>query len=364
MPAGRPLAPLTLTDDERAKLAAWSRRPKSAQRLALRAKIVLAAADGHSNTAIATDLRVTLPTVGKWRSRFLATRLDGLTDEPRPGPPRTITDAQVEDVVTRTLESKPANATHWSTRGMAQATGLTQTAISRIWRAFGLKPHLRETFKLSTDPYFVEKVRDVVGLYLSPPDKAVVLSVDEKSQVQALDRTQPVLPMTPGQVERGTHDYVRNGTTSLFAALDVATGQVIGRCHRRHRHQEFLKFLDHIDATVLHEDGVTVHLVMDNYATHKTPAVRRWLARHPRFVVHFTPTSGSWLNQVERFFAEITEKRIRRGVFKTVTALEQAIQAYLAEHNANPKPFKWTATADLILRKVEDVCKRTLNSGH
>jgi transposase len=364
MPAGRPLAPLTLTDDERAKLTAWARRPKSAQRLALRARIVLAAAEGQSNTAIASDLRVTLPTVGKWRSRFLAKRLDGLTDEPRPGPPRTITDAQVEAVVTKTLESKPANATHWSTRGMAQATGLSQTAVARIWRAFGLQPHRHETFKLSTDPYFVEKVRDVVGLYLSPPDKAVVLSVDEKSQVQALDRTQPVLPMTPGQAERGTHDYVRHGTTSLFAALDVATGKVIGTCHRRHRHQEFVRFLAEVDAAIPPGDGVTVHLVMDNYATHKTPAVRRWLAKHPRFVVHFTPTSGSWLNQVERFFAEITEKRIRRGAFKTVRALEQAIESYLAEHNTNPKPFKWTATADLILRRVEDVCKRTLNSGH
>ena len=358
------LQPLTVTDDERAKLDAWVRRPKTAQRLALRARIVLAAAAGRSNTAIAADLRVTLPTVGKWRQRFLDRRLDGLTDDPRPGPPRTITDAHVEDVVTRTLESTPANATHWSTRGMAKATGLSQTAVSRIWRAFGLQPHRHETFKLSTDPYFVEKVRDVVGLYLHPPDRAVVLSVDEKSQVQALDRTQPTLPMTPGQAERGTHDYVRHGTTSLFAALDVATGKVIGTCHRRHRHQEFVRFLDEIAAAVPAEDGVTVHLVLDNYATHKTPAVKRWLAKHPRFVAHFTPTSGSWLNQVERFFAEITEKRIRRGVFKTVKALEEAIASYLAEHNANPKPFKWTATADLILRRVEDVCKRTLNSGH
>ena len=358
------LKPLTLTDDERAKLEAWARRPKTAQRLALRSRIVLAAAGGRPNTAIAAEFRVTLPTVGKWRQRFLLKRLEGLADEPRPGPPRTVTDAQVEEVVTRTLESKPSDATHWSTRGMAKAAGLSQTAVSRIWRAFGLKPHLTETFKLSTDPYFVEKVRDVVGLYVSPPDRAVVLAVDEKSQVQALDRTQPVLPMTPGQAERGTHDYVRHGTTSLFAALDVATGRVIGVCHRRHRHQEFVKFLDEIDSAVPHENGVTVHLVMDNYATHKTPAVRRWLARRPRFVVHFTPTSGSWLNQVERFFAEITEKRIRRGVFKTVKALEQAIEAYLAAHNANPKPFKWTATADLILRRVEAVCKRTCNSGH
>jgi transposase len=350
------LKPLTLTDDERSKLTAWTRRPKTAQRLALRARIVLAAADGHTNTTIAADLRVTLPTVGKWRQRFLDRRLDGLTDEPRPGPPRTITDARVEEVVTKTLESKPANATHWSTRGMARHTGLSQAAISRIWRAFGLKPHRAEAFKLSADPYFVEKVRDVVGLYLDPPDRAVVLSVDEKSGTQALDRTQPALPMTPGQAERGTHDYVRHGTTSLFAALDVATGKVIGKCQRRHRHQEFVKFLADIDAAVPDEDGVTVHLVMDNYATHKTPVVKRWLARHPRFVVHFTPTSASWLNQVERFFAEITEKRIRRGVFRSVRELEQAIDAYLAEHNRNPKPFRWTATADLILRRVEELC--------
>ena len=363
MPGPR-LATLALTADEQLKLEAWVRRPKTAQRLALRSRIVLAAAQGRSNTAIAADLGVCLPTVGKWRQRFLGKRRDGLTDEPRPGPPRTITDAHVEDVVTRTLESKPADATHGSTRGMARTTGLTQTAVSRIWRAFGLKPHLRETFKLSTDPYFVEKVRDVVGLYLDPPDRAVVLCVDEKSGTQALDRTQPVLPLAPGQAERGTHDYVRHGTTSLFAALDVATGKVIGKCHRRHRHQEFVKFLADIDAAVPHEEGVTVHLVMDNYATHKTPAVRRWLARRPRFVVHFTPTSGSWLNQVERFFAEITEKRLRRGVFKSVAALERAIEAYLAERNANPKPFRWTATADLILRRVEEVCQRTCNSGH
>lgn len=364
MPLGRPLKPIVLTDDERAKLVTWSRRPTTAQRLALRAKIVLAAADGQANSAIASDLRVTLPTVGKWRQRFLECRLDGLTDEPRPGAPRTITDAQVEDIVTQTLETKPKAATHWSTRGMAKATGLSQTAISRIWRAFGLKPHLHETFKFSTDPYFVEKVRDVVGLYLNPPERAIVLSVDEKSQVQALDRSQPVLPMTTGQAERGTHDYVRNGTTSLFSALNVATGNVIGKCYRRHRQQEFLKFLAEIDAALPVDEGVTIHLVMDNYATHKTPAVKRWLTRHPRFVVHFTPTSASWINQVERFFAEITEKRIRRGVFKSVKALEHAIEEYLADHNADPKPFRWTATADMILRKVEEVCKRTCNSGH
>jgi transposase len=364
MPLGRPLKPISLTADERAKLVTWSRRPTIAQRLALRAKIVLASAEGQANTTIATDLRITLPTVGKWRQRFLDHRLDGLTDEPRPGTPRTIADTRVEEIVTKTLESKPKNATHWSTRGMAQASGLSQTAISRIWRAFGLKPHLHETFKFSTDPYFVEKVRDVVGLYLNPPDRAIVLSVDEKSQVQALDRTQPILPMTPGQAERGTHDYVRNGTTSLFSALNVVTGKVIGKCYRRHRHQEFLKFLAEIDAAIPVEEGVTIHLVMDNYATHKTPAVKRWLTRHPRFVVHFTPTSASWINQVERFFAAITEKRIRRGAFKTVRALEEAIESYLAEHNADPKPFRWTATAELILQKVEEVCKRTSNSGH
>ena len=247
---------------------------------------------------------------------------------------------------------------------MAKVAGLSQTAVTRIRRAFELKPHLRETFKLSTDPFFVEKVRDVVGLYLNPPERAIVLSVDEKSQCQALDRTQPILPMTPGQAERGTHDYVRHGVTSLFAALDVATGRIIGECHRRHRQQEFVKFLDTIDAAVPAEDGVTIHLILDNYATHKTPRVKRWLARHPRFHVHFTPTSGSWLNQIERFFAEITEKRIRRGSFRSVKALEKAIEAYLTEHNKEPKPFRWTASADLILRKVEDVCKRINNSGH
>jgi transposase len=365
MAIGRPKADITLTEDERAKLQSWARRPKTAQRLAMRARIVLAAADDkRTNTDIAADLGVTLPTVGKWRQRFVDLRLDGLADEPRPGAPRTITDAQVEDIVTRTLESKPKNATHWSTRGMAKAVGLSQTAVSRVWRAFGLKPHLTESFKLSTDPFFVEKVRDVVGLYLNPPERAIVLSVDEKSQVQALDRTQPLLPMTPGQAQRGTHDYARHGTTSLFAALNVATGQVIGRCYKRHRQREFVKFLDVIDAAVPAEPGVSVHLIMDNYATHKAPTVKRWLVDHPRFVVHFTPTSGSWLNQVERFFAEITDKRIRRSAFRSVAALVAAIEAYLAEHNENPKPFVWTASADLILRKVERVCKRIGNSGH
>ena len=360
----RQLAELTLSAEEHAKLSTWARRPKSSYRLALRSKIVLLAADGFTNTEIGDELDITLPTVGKWRRRFLEDRLDGLADEPRPGQPRTISDAKVEEVITKTLESKPENATHWSTRSMADAAGLTQNAIHRIWRAFELKPHLRETFKLSTDPFFVEKVRDVVGLYMSPPENAIVLSVDEKSQVQALNRTQPILPMTPGQAERGTHDYERNGTTSLFAALNVATGAVIGRCYRRHRQQEFVKFLDIIDGSFPEKAGEQIHLVLDNYGTHKTPRVKRWLAKHPRFVVHFTPTSGSWLNQVERFFAAITDKQIRRGSFKSVKALEKAIQEYLDHHNADAKPFQWTADAELILKKVEDVCKRINQSGH
>jgi transposase len=358
------LTPLTLSADEHSKLEAWARRPKSAQRLALRAKIVLAAATGRSNTDIAADLRLTLPTVGKWRQRFLEDRLEGLADEPRPGTPRSISDSQIEEVIAKTLEAKPEAATHWSTRGMAKAVGLSQTAVRRIWEAFGLQPHRHETFKLSADPFFVEKVRDVVGLYLNPPERAIVLCVDEKSQVQALDRTQPLLPMTPGQVERGTHDYVRHGTTSLFAALNVATGEVIGRCFRRHRQHELVKFLDEVDAALPADPNLSVHIVMDNYGTHKTPRVKRWLARHTRYVVHFTPTSASWLNQVERFFSEITDKRIRRGVFKSVANLEHAISDYLAHHNSEPKPFKWTASADLILKRVQETCKRTSNSGH
>ena len=360
----RPKPELVLTADERQKLTAWARRPKSAQRLALRARIVLACADEPSNKAVAAKLGVCNATVGTWRSRFLAKRLDGLTDDPRPGTPRTVTDAQIEDVVTKTLETKPKAATHWSTRTMAKTTGMSQSAIARIWRAFGLKPHLAETFKLSTDPYFVEKVRDVVGLYLAPPEKAIVLSVDEKSQVQALDRTQPILPMTPGQAERGTHDYVRHGTTSLFAALNVATGQVIGKCHARHRQQEFVKFLDHLDATLVKEPGVSIHIVLDNYATHKTPAVKRWLLRHPEYRLHFIPTSSSWLNQIERFFAAITEKRIRRGAFRSVPALVGAINEYIAEHNKDPKPFNWVADADAILDRIKKVCERTSDSGH
>lgn len=364
MAIGRPKAPLILSDDERQTLLAWSRRATSAQRLALRARIVLACADGQTNTEVATTLKITQPTVGKWRSRFVLDRLDGLVDEPRPGAPRTVTDAQVEEVITRTLESKPDNATHWSTRSMAKTVGLSQSAIVRIWHAFGLQPHRSETFKLSTDPLFIEKVRDVVGLYLNPPERAIVLSVDEKSQVQALDRTQPLLPLGPGQAERHTHDYVRNGTTSLFAALNVATGEVLGNCYRKHRQQEFLKFLKKINEAYPENPGEEIHLILDNYGTHKTPSVKRWLQRHPRFIVHFTPTSASWLNQVERFFAEITEKRIRRGAFQSVAALEQAIANYLDAHNLNPEPFAWTATAELILSRVKDNCERINNSGH
>ena len=360
----RPKPELVLSDDERQTLTRWANRPKSTQRLALRARIVLACVEESSNKAVAEQLGVCAATVGTWRNRFVARRLDGLTDEPRPGAPRAVTDTDVEQVVTRTLETKPAHATHWSTRRMAHASGLSPSTVGRIWRAFGLKPHRADTFKLSTDPYFVEKVRDVVGLYLSPPENAVVPCVDEKPQVQALERTQPVLPMAPARTERTTHDYTRHGTTSLFAALNVATGSVVGECHRRHRSREFVKFLDHVDASLPKEPGTSVHVVLDNYATHKTAAVKRWLLRHPEYHLHFIPTSSSWLNQVGRFFARITEERIRRGVFTSVPQLERAIADYLAEHNKEPEPFVWTADADSILERLKRVCQRTSDSGH
>lgn len=364
MRMGRPIKPLSLTASEKAKLTLLAKRPKTDQRTALRARIVLACAEGLSNQAVATKLQVTGQTVGTWRERFRTGGLHALGDLPRPGQPRKLTDAKVEAVVTRTLETRPQKATHWSTRTMAEASGLTQNAIVRIWRAFGLKPHLHENFKLSTDPFFVEKVRDIVGLYLHPPDRtrALVLCVDEKSQVQALDRSQPVLPMRPGQAERHTHDYYRHGTTSLFAALDVATGKVLGRCHAQHRQQEFVRFLDHIEANVPRD--LEIHLILDNYATHKTPKVAAWLKKRPRYHLHFTPTSSSWLNQVERWFAKITQERIRRGVFKSVDELIAAIDAYIAEHNRDPKPFVWTASADLILGRVERLCKRINHSPH
>jgi transposase len=364
MRTGRPLKELILSSDERIKLEQWARRPKTSQRLALRSRIVLQCASAMTNTQVAQDLKVSLATVCKWRGRFVEDRLEGLVDEPRPGAPRKITDTRIEEVIGRTLESKPEAATHWSTRGMAKTMGLSQAAIGRIWRAFGLQPHRTDTFKLSTDPLFIEKVRDVVGLYLSPPERAIVLCVDEKSQVQALHRTQPLLPLGPGQAERGTHDYERNGVTSLFAALNVATGEVIGKCHSRHRQQEFIKFLDHVDATLVKDPGISIHWVMDNYGTHKTPKVKRWFQRHPEYHLHFIPTSSSWLNQVERFFAEITEKRIRRGSFRSVKDLEKAIKEYLENHNKDPKPFVWTATADKILNRIVEVCERTSDSGH
>src|SRR6202049_419128 len=307
MTLGRPIPPLQLSQQERETLQRWVRRPTSAQALSLRARIILICAQGKTNTEVAQQMRLAKPTVGKWRSRFVARRLDGLLDEPRPGAPREISDAAVERVLTLTLESTPRNATHWSTRLMARRCGMSQSAVSRIWRAFALQPHRSETFKLSRDPLFVEKVRDIVGLYLNPPDRALVLCVDEKAQIQALNRTQPLLPMRPGQVERRTHDYQRHGTTSLFAALNIATGKVIGECHRRHRSVEFRKFLETVDAAV--PKSMDVHLILDNYGTHKTLTIRRWLVRHPRYHVHFTPTSASWINLVGRWFATLTERQ-------------------------------------------------------
>jgi len=354
--------PVVLSAEERRKLESWARRGTSQQRLALRARIVLLCSEKLKNQEVALRLGVCKPTVGKWRERFQEQRLEGLADEPRPGAPRTIGDEKIEEVITKTLEQKPAQGTHWSRRSMARATGLNHDAIGRIWRAFGLKPHLEETFKLSSDPWFTEKVRDITGLYLSPPTRAIVLSVDEKSQVQALDRTQPLLPLAPGQAERRTHDYVRHGTTSLFAALNVATGEIIGQCQRKHRHQEFIKFLDTVAERM--PAGMPIHIIMDNYGTHKTPRVKRWFQRHPNWHVHFTPTSASWMNQIERFFAEITEKQIRRGAFKSVAELERAILEYLEHHNKDPKPFVWTATAERILTRVQKHCERINLSGH
>jgi transposase len=343
-------------------LEQWTRRPTTAQALALRARIILACGVGKTNTAVAQELRVTGATVGKWRRRFGEQRLAGLLDEPRPGAPRTVDDAAVERVVALTLESRPRDATHWSTRSMAAEVGLSKNTVQRIWHAFGLQPHRTESFKLSSDPLFIEKVRDIVGLYLSPPERALVLCVDEKSQIQALDRTRPLLPLRPGQVERRTHDYVRHGTTTLFAALDARTGEVIGQCQPRHRSREFRRFLDTIDAAVPAE--LAVHLVMDNYGTHKTALIQRWLAKRPRYQVHFTPTSASWLNLVERWFGLLTERQIRRGVHVSTKALEEAIYRYLEVTNEHPKPFAWTKTADEILANVARFCTRTLGTGH
>ena len=362
MPRGRPLAELVVSSEDRATLERWTTRRKTAQALALRSRIVLRCSSGCSNSQVARELAVTNATVGKWRQRYILRGVGGLLDEQRSGAPRRITDDQVEAVVIKTLESTPANATHWSTRSMAAASGLSRPTVHRIWRAFGLQPHRAETFRLSNDPQFIEKVRDIVGLYLDPPERAVVLCVDEKSQIQALDRTQPILPMAPGLPERRTHDYRRHGTTSLFAALDVATGKVIGDLHRRHRSIEFQGFLERIDREV--PADLDVHVVLDNYGTHKTPTVQRWLLRHPRVQLHFTPTYSSWINQVERWFGLLTDRQIRRGTHRSTRALEDAIRLYLKLNNDAPKPFVWVKTADEILASIQRFCLRISETGH
>ena len=359
---GRPTVPVVLSGEERETLERWARRPKSAQALALRCRIVLAAAEGESSTEIAAGLGCSSSTVGKWRSRFAERRLDGLHDEPRPGKPRAISDHDVERVIVKTLEETPLDATHWSTRSMAKATGMSQSAISRIWRAFGLKPHLSESFKLSPDPQFIDKVRDVVGLYLNPPDAAVVLCVDEKSQIQALDRSAPVLPLMPGTPQRRTHDYRRYGTTNLYAALDIASGNVIADFSARHRADEFRRFLNLIDKTV--PAGLSVHVIVDNSSTHKAPTIQRWLLRHPRFTFHFTPTYTSWLNLVERWFAELTSKWLRRGTHRSVNELVASIRTWITNWNDDPQPFVWHKTADEILDSLAAYCLRISDSGH
>jgi len=351
---GRPIPPLILTAEERQTLETMVRRRRAAHRDVMRARVILLAAQGRSNTEIVRATKLSGHTVGRWRQRFLSKRLRGLSELPRSGAPRQITDAKIQELIALTLESKPKEATHWSTRKLAERCGVSRQSISRIWRAFGLQPHRAELFTLSTDPYFVDKVRDVVGLYMNPPDNALVLCVDEKTQVQALERSQPVLPMRPSRPERRTHDYYRHGTLSMFAALDVATGKIIGSTKHKHRTREFLSFLRQIDAEVSAQ--LDIHVVLDNYATHKTNAVENWLGKHPRWHLHFIPTHSSWLNQVERFFAKITSQRIRRGVFRSLKELEHAIEDYLEHHNQNPKPFRWTASADLILGKVGALC--------
>jgi len=359
---GTRAAAVTLSDDERETLERWARRHTTGQALALRCRIVLSCADGGSNTEIGARLGVRRGTVAKWRTRFIDKRLDGLHDEPRPGAPRSVSDDDVERVIVKTLEETPANATHWSTRSMAAATGMSQSAVSRIWRAFALKPHLVDEFKLSPDPLFIEKVRDIVGLYVNPPDAAVVLCVDEKTQVQALDRTAPTLPLVPGTPERRTHDYKRNGTTNLYAALDVASGNVIADLTPRHRAEEFRRFLNLIDKHV--PDGLDVHVVLDNQSTHKTPSIQRWLVRHPRFHLHFTPTYSSWLNLVERWFAELTTKWLKRGTHRSVRDLVASIRTWTTNWNEEPQPFIWHKTADEILDSLANYCNRISDSGH
>ena len=358
---GKAAVSVCLTDSERKELESLASRRRTAQGLAQRARIVLLAAESMENKDICARVDASPNTVGKWRRRFVERRVDGLLDEPRPGAPRQIGDDEIAETVRLTLETTPRDATHWSLRSMAKAVGFAPSTIHRIWKAFNLQPHRTETFKLSTDPLFVEKVRDIVGLYLAPPERALVLCVDEKSQIQALDRSQPLLPMRPGQVERRTHDYTRHGTLSLFAALDTATGKVIGRCYPRHRGREFLGFLREIERSV--PDALAVHLIMDNYATHKTPAIRKWLGARPRWHVHFTPTSSSWINLAERFFADITEKQIRRGVHRSTAELEAAIRTYIDAINADPKPFSWTKSADDILASIKRFCLKTLSTA-
>lgn len=355
MKRGRPTKPLELSEREREALEKVARQRKAGVAEVIRARIVLGCAAGATNKEVAREVGVSEPTVCTWRERFRVERLAGLGDLPRAGAPRSVEDDQVAQIVRRTLQTKPKSATHWSTRTMAKEAGVSHQTISRIWHAFGLQPHRQETFTLSTDPLFVEKVRDVVGLYQSPPQNAVVFCVDEKSQIQALERSQPILPMDLGRAERHTHDYFRHGTVSLFAALDVATGEVWGSCHARHTHKQFLAFLKQIEDRT--PAGLHIHAVLDNYATHKTDAVVRWLSRHPRWHLHFIPTHSSWLNQVERFFAELTRKRLQRESFLSVAQLRSAIRDYLKTHNTSPRPFKWTASADLILGKVSHLCR-------
>lgn len=359
---GRPKAELVLSVEERETLERWARRPKSPQSLALRSRIVLACATGVDNKVVAGDVGVHEATVGKWRRRFLSKRLDGLVDEPRPGAPRKIMDEDVERVIVKTLEDKPTDATHWSTRDLAKKVGVSPASVGRIWQAFGLKPWQSDTFKLSEDPMFVEKVRDVVGLYLNPPEKAVVLCVDEKTGIQALNRTAPILPMRPGQVERRTHDYVRNGIADLFAALNLATGEVIHQVRARHRAEEFKKFLIAIDKAVPPE--LDVHVVLDNSSTHKTPAIKTWLLRHPRFHFHFTPTSSSWLNLVERWFAELTRRLLQRSAHRSVKDLTADLNGWVSTWNDNPRPFVWHKTADEILDKLAGYLQRISEAAH
>lgn len=359
---GRVAVPIILSDEEVETLQRWRRSSAIRAGLCFRAGIVLDCAAGYSGEEIAERHRTSQHTVSKWRRRFAVDRLAGLSDAPRSGQPRRHGDEQVQEVLTTTLNRRPKNATHWSVRSLSEELGVPRDFVHRVWRAFGLKPHLSHSFKLSTDPHFIEKVRDVVGLYVDPPDKALVLCVDEKSQIQALDRTQPSLPMNYGLPETHTHDYRRHGTTTLFAALDVATGHVIGKLKRRHRSRDFISFLRHVDHVV--DEGLDVHLILDNYGTHKTDKVKHWLARHPRFHCHFTPTYSSWINLVERFFASLTEHQLRRGTHRSVIALEQAIRDYLDRHNEQPQPFRWTKSADEIIESVNSVIKRINRTGH